>query len=167
VLAAEQLRLGKELRELSGDQNSLVALLQHPDPKVRTLALGAIFEREDGRDLPSIATLINDSAPTFPNLLESLNQQAGPRALAELERINRFCDTSGFRAGREDCLHGRPTARGVAFAGNLKVFKQSMKPKLFLCLTVIFICATVLVRADVAGGFSTNLAVHSLRERGF
>lgn len=74
VLAAEQLRLVKELRELSGDQNSLVVLLQHPDPKVRTLALGAIFEREDGRDLPSIATLINDSAPTFPNLHESLNQ---------------------------------------------------------------------------------------------
>jgi hypothetical protein len=59
--------------------------MKHTDPKVRTLALGAIFQREDGHDLPLIATLINDSAQTFPNLHESMNQQAGPRPIAELE----------------------------------------------------------------------------------
>ena len=67
-LALEQLQLLKELRELSGDYNTLTAQLKNPDPKIRTLALGAIFQREDGRDLPLIASLINDSAPTFPDL---------------------------------------------------------------------------------------------------
>jgi len=42
-LTLEQLQLVKELRALSGDRKTLAALLEHPDPKVRTLALGAIF----------------------------------------------------------------------------------------------------------------------------
>src|ERR1035437_2141974 len=61
-LALEQLQLAQELRALSGDRKALAALLENPDPKVRTLALGAIFQREDGRDLTLIATLINDPA---------------------------------------------------------------------------------------------------------
>jgi WD40 repeat protein len=85
VLAAEQLRLVKELRELSGNREALAALLKHANPKVRTLALGAIFQRNDGRDLPLIAGLINDSAPTFPNLHDPMSSMAGPRPLPELE----------------------------------------------------------------------------------
>ena len=76
-LAAGQLRLAKELRALSGDRAALAALLKHADPKIRTLALSAIFQREDGRDLPLIATLINDSAETFPALQESMSSVGG------------------------------------------------------------------------------------------
>jgi hypothetical protein len=84
-LALEQLQLAQELRALSGDRKALAALLENPDPKVRTLALGAIFQREDGRDLALIATLINDPAPTFPNLHESMSSIGGARPMSELE----------------------------------------------------------------------------------
>lgn len=84
ALAAEQWHLLAELRALSGNREELAALLTNSDPKVRTLALGSLFQREDGRDLPLIASLINDSAQTFPNLHESMSQQAGPRPIAQL-----------------------------------------------------------------------------------
>lgn len=84
-LTLEQLQLVKELRALSGDRKTLAALLEHPDPKVRTLALGAIFQREDGRDLPLIASLINDSALTFPNLHNVIGSGGGPQPLSEFE----------------------------------------------------------------------------------
>jgi hypothetical protein len=84
-LALEQFQLAHELRALMGDREALAALLKNPDPKVRTLALGAIFEREDGRDLSLIATLINDSAPTFPDLHNSMSSIAGARPMSELE----------------------------------------------------------------------------------
>jgi WD40 repeat protein len=84
-LEMEQVRLVKELRASSGNREGLMTLLKNPDPKVRTLALGAIFQREDGHDLPLIATLKNDSALTFPDLHESMSQQGGIRPIAELE----------------------------------------------------------------------------------
>ena len=83
-LVAEQLQLLHALCALSGDRHEVIALLKNPDPKIRTLALGAVFQREDGRDLPLIASLINDSAYTFPNVHESMSQQAGPRPLSEI-----------------------------------------------------------------------------------
>jgi len=44
-----------------------IALLCHdPDPKVRTLALAAIFQRNDAHLLPLIVELTGDTAPTFP-----------------------------------------------------------------------------------------------------
>ena len=46
-------------------QRSLRVLLQHDSAKVRTLALISLFEREDPRLLPDIATLTDDRAPTF------------------------------------------------------------------------------------------------------
>jgi hypothetical protein len=85
TLTAEQLRLVKELRELRGDRTTLAALLENPNPKVRTLALGALFQREDGRDLPLIASLLNDPSPTFPNLHDSMSSMGGPRPMSELE----------------------------------------------------------------------------------
>jgi hypothetical protein len=85
ALAAEQLCLLNELRTLSGNREGLKALLTNSDPKVRTLALGAIFQREDGRDLPLIASLVSDSAPTFPDLHDSMDQQGGPQPLAKLK----------------------------------------------------------------------------------
>ena len=44
---------------------SVMPLLEHGDPKVRTLALAALFQREDPHLLPAIAALIDDDAETF------------------------------------------------------------------------------------------------------
>ena len=83
--AEEQLRLLGELRAASDNLAELKPLLQDPDPKVRTLALGAILQREDGHDLPLIAALMDDPASTFPDLHDSMSQAGGPRPLSEIE----------------------------------------------------------------------------------
>lgn len=83
-LAEEQTHLAQELRSLSGDRVGLAALLKNPNPKVRTLALGAIFEREDGRDLPLIAMLLDDPAATFPDLHQTMNSAPRPAPMDEL-----------------------------------------------------------------------------------
>jgi WD40 repeat protein len=44
---------------------ALVALLEHANPRVRTLALAALFAKEDGHLLPFIYPLTRDQAPTF------------------------------------------------------------------------------------------------------
>src|SRR5215212_4401323 len=59
-LATAQTKLADELRSFAEQRESLAALLKSPNPKVRTLAMGALFQREDGRDLPMIATLLED-----------------------------------------------------------------------------------------------------------
>ena len=84
-LVEEQTRLVQELRSLDGDRPALATLLKHSDPKVRTLALGALFQREDGRDLPLLAGLIDDPAISFTNLHESMSQMCGPRPITEVE----------------------------------------------------------------------------------
>jgi WD40 repeat protein len=84
-LVGEQARLVQELRSVDGDRPALATLLKHPDPKVRTLALGALFQREDGRDLPLMAGLIDDPVLTFTNLHESMSQAGGPRPMAVVE----------------------------------------------------------------------------------
>lgn len=55
-------------REVTDDRHmveSVVPLLEHADAKVRTLALIALFDREDAKLLPHIYTLHNDRAETF------------------------------------------------------------------------------------------------------
>jgi len=83
-IVQEQYDLAKDLRALGSNRASLARLLRHSDPRVRTLALAAIFEREDGRDLPLIATLANDDAQTFPCLHESMDPVARPHPMSEL-----------------------------------------------------------------------------------
>jgi len=58
----QALSAGKE------DVADLVDLLKHDDPKVRTLALAALFLREDPRLLPHFAALLGDTGKTAPNL---------------------------------------------------------------------------------------------------
>ena len=71
-VAAEQAQLGADLKNLGHDPDELHRLL-NPNPRVRTIALGALFVREDPHDLPYIAKLINDHATTVPDLHESMN----------------------------------------------------------------------------------------------
>ena len=85
TLFTEQMQLPGALRAMGGEQDALRSLLKHPNPKVRTLALGALFEREDPKDLPAIASLIGDTAATFPLLHMAATSQAGKLPLADFE----------------------------------------------------------------------------------
>jgi hypothetical protein len=56
------------IRLLSDDTHAVeiwTKLLRHADPRVRTLALAALFAREDPKLLPQIASLLEDKSLTF------------------------------------------------------------------------------------------------------
>jgi len=84
--AQDQLVLLKHLRQASEKREALVTLLKHENPKVRTLALGALFQREDGRDLPLIASCGEDFSPTFPDLTDETGSSYNFSSLSGLER---------------------------------------------------------------------------------
>jgi hypothetical protein len=63
--AARQRAIYQRLKDKSLGTQSLEPLLKHADPKVRTLALTALFDRCDVKHLPVIAALVDDTAPTF------------------------------------------------------------------------------------------------------
>jgi hypothetical protein len=67
-LLEEQQHVVEQLRSASRDRRALRNLLTDADPKVRTLALGALFMREDPQDLPLIARLMGDTSATIPRL---------------------------------------------------------------------------------------------------
>jgi len=85
ALRTEQQRLLADLRRLSAEPAAMRALLPDPDPKVRTIALGALFLREDPHDLPFIATLLNDPARTILDLHDSPSSQVGESPLDQIE----------------------------------------------------------------------------------
>jgi hypothetical protein len=68
----EQAQLLADLKRLSHAPDELHLLLRDPDPRVRTIALGALFVREDPRDLPYIASLIGDHAAAISDLHNSM-----------------------------------------------------------------------------------------------
>jgi hypothetical protein len=85
LLLAEQTEMLRDLEDLTGHPEELHRLLDDPSPRVRTIALGALFVREDPRDLPWIAGRIGDHAPTAPDLHDSMSAAGGLRPLNELE----------------------------------------------------------------------------------
>jgi hypothetical protein len=62
-----------ELTATQWEVEALVKLLKHHDPRVRTLALAALFARDDPRILPHFVPLVDDKAMTFskPQLVAS------------------------------------------------------------------------------------------------
>ena len=72
-LMAEQAKLMKDLQEWSAQPDTLQTLIGHPDPKVRTLVLGALYVSEDPHQLPAIASLVGDQATAFKHIPFSLN----------------------------------------------------------------------------------------------
>ncbi|PQO41947.1 HEAT repeat domain-containing protein [Blastopirellula marina] len=62
------------MRKVTGGnyaRETLLSLLSDDDPKIRTLAAIALFDREDPHDLPALVALCDDNAETFPRLQES------------------------------------------------------------------------------------------------
>jgi hypothetical protein len=84
-LLDEQARLEADIRAIGSKPDALRLLLKDPDPRVRTVALGALFVREDPQDLQSIAAMMRDDAPTVPDLHNSMSAAFGIKALSELE----------------------------------------------------------------------------------
>ena len=58
-----------EIKARPPDPSLLVKLLKHANPKVRTLAMAALIDREERRYLPDIASLAQDPAVTFRTLV--------------------------------------------------------------------------------------------------
>lgn len=64
------------LMAMQANEEDLLPLLKHHDPKVRTLAMAKLMMNDDAKALPAIVALAYDPAPTFPN------PQPDARALA-------------------------------------------------------------------------------------
>jgi len=55
------------LMAMQANEEDLLPLLTHNDPKVRTLAMAKLMMNDDTKALPAIVALAHDPAPTFPN----------------------------------------------------------------------------------------------------
>lgn len=88
-MIAEQAELSAQLQKWSRQPEALRTLLDDHDPKVRTLALGALFVREDPHDLPLIASLADDNTPTFPLAHSSFNSspQIDPKEIVTPQTV--------------------------------------------------------------------------------
>ena len=94
-LAQQQIDLAKDLQQW-GEQPELVRkLIKHVDPKVRTLVIATLYARLDGRDLPYIASLAKDKAPTFKYLHDPFSAGGYTGDLAEIEDPQTVGDVAG------------------------------------------------------------------------
>jgi hypothetical protein len=87
----------------------LLPLLHHPDPKIRTLAMIALYDKGDPKMLPAVVALADDHSPTYscpqPLALTSgmivdpwpmLDQEVGQMATAV---VNTYLDAAAFNYG--------------------------------------------------------------------
>jgi hypothetical protein len=82
---ADEAAFQRVLGEIGSPQFSkeaLTRLLSHPVPKVRTLAIVALYQREDPQVLPSLVPLTGDDSPTFdtPGLVNESGRLGRPEA---------------------------------------------------------------------------------------
>jgi hypothetical protein len=98
-LHEEQQSLLAELRSVGDARKELQDLLRSPDPRVRTLALGALFIREDPQDLPLIAGLLGDRAATFPRLRMAMTSMGGRLPLSSFESDQTVGDVAQVMIG--------------------------------------------------------------------
>jgi len=106
----EHFRILGKVRDRSHPEAALRELLRHDDPKVRTLAAVALFDREDPSVLPALVPLCGDEAATFVSHPEisrqwlsgagfgppPLNQTVGDIARA---MVAMYMNESGFHYG--------------------------------------------------------------------
>ena len=116
-LLEEQQHLLAELRAARDARTELQALLHSPDPKVRTLALGALFIREDPRDLPLIGGLLGDRSPTFSRLSMSFDSRGGRLPLSFFESAQTVGDVAQVMIGLYLASAFKVSAFGRTLAG--------------------------------------------------
>ena len=75
-----------ELTSRKDPTADVIALLKNNDPKVRTLALAALFERQDPKMLPHIAALMSDKAKTFEKI-QSWGGNPPPKPILEKQTV--------------------------------------------------------------------------------
>lgn len=96
---------------------ALLHLLKHDDPKVRTLAAVALFDREEPSVLPALVDLCDDKSPTFdghPELsaIWLRHTGIGPPALKQTvsdiiqAMVGFYMHPAGFLYGIKDTSHG-------------------------------------------------------------
>jgi len=98
-LLEEQQNLLTDLSSTRDARKELQNLVHSPDPRVRTLALGALFIREDPRDLPLIAGLLGDSTETFRRLSRSMDSRGGRLPLSFFESRQTVGDVAQVMIG--------------------------------------------------------------------
>ena len=64
-ISAQYTRCMTELVSLDISIDALIDLLEHDDPKMRTLAIALLIDKGDPSALPHIAELLDDDAPTY------------------------------------------------------------------------------------------------------
>ena len=65
-MLADYQKLLDEVTAPKHETSALLALLKHKDPHVRTLAIAALYAKEDPKLLPRLDEMCNDSAATYP-----------------------------------------------------------------------------------------------------
>ncbi len=90
----------------------LLPLLEHKDPKVRTLTLVGLFALEDPFLLPHIAGLVHDESLTFPEPVEQISRESGwPRCVNPTMRVQ----TVGSVAQRMIRFYAERSREGIDF----------------------------------------------------
>jgi hypothetical protein len=90
---------------------NLLALLRHPDSKVRTLAIIALYDHGDPKMLPRIVALANDQSPTYScpeQLALTVGMHVDPWPMREQKVgelasaiVNAYLKAAGFNYGIE------------------------------------------------------------------
>jgi hypothetical protein len=130
-LLEEQQHLLAELRSTRDARKELQDLLHSPEPRVRTLALGALFIREDPRDLPLIAGLLDDNAATFPRLSSSADSRGGRLPLSFFESEQTVRDVAQVMIGfyLASAFEVSAFGRSLAIGADLKDISVSVFEK--------------------------------------
>lgn len=86
--------LSRDLMDRNFDTSSLVKLLNHQDAKVRTLAMAALFDKEDPHVLPHLVKLADDKSSTFPApRWPNAVRLEGPRVFEQPQTVSGICKT--------------------------------------------------------------------------
>lgn len=128
AVAKEHRQTLRSLFERDEEMASLVGLLAHGDPRVRTLAILALFDKEDPQVLPYLAALAGDPEKTFPKpklftssaLISAKPRRLGapparvmppvePQTVGEVAKaaVEFYMKRAGYHYGIEG-MHGNP-----------------------------------------------------------
>lgn len=110
----------KVFEEIDSKRHStanLLKLLKDPDPKMRTLAIAALYAKEDPSVLPAIAQLVDDNANTFSeplpiarsyNKVEDAPWQVLTVGQVAKDVVRCYMEPAGFHYGVKGSLPNNP-----------------------------------------------------------